>query len=78
MDGGFVIESSGIVASAATYFDAPIGGGQLTPGLGARHAAATAITASTSATAVVISASSGTVSVYDGKTVLTLEGAHSA
>ena len=78
MDGGFVVESSGIVESAATYFDAPIGRSQLSPGLGARHAAGMAITMVTSATAVVISASSGTVSVYDqGKTILTLEGAHS-
>lgn len=79
MDGGFVIDSSGIVESAATYFDAPIGQGLLSPGLGARHAAAMAITVVTNATAVVISASSGTISVYDGgKTVLTLEGAHPA
>jgi DNA integrity scanning protein DisA with diadenylate cyclase activity len=77
MDGGFVIDRSGIVESAATYFDATIGPGRLRPGLGARHAAALAITVVTNATAVVISASSGTVSVYDGgETVLTLEGTH--
>ena len=45
--------------------------------VGARHAAALAITRVTDATAVAISASSG-VSVYDdGETVLELEGAHS-
>jgi DNA integrity scanning protein DisA with diadenylate cyclase activity len=38
-----------------------------------------ALTAVTSSTAIVISQSSGTVSVYDGgETVLTLEGAFSA
>ena len=79
MDGGFIIGTSGIVESAATYFDAPIGRIPLTAGLGARHAAALAITAATTATTVVISASSGVVSVYDaGGTVLTLEGVHSA
>jgi DNA integrity scanning protein DisA with diadenylate cyclase activity len=79
MDGGFVIDSSGIVESAATYFDVLIGRARLSPGLGARHAAALAITVVANATAVVISASSGTASVYDGgETVLTLEGAHSA
>lgn len=77
MDGGFVIDHSGIVESAATYLDATIGSGRLRPGLGARHAAALAITVVTNATAVVISASSGTVSVYDGgEIVLTLERAH--
>ena len=55
----------------------PVGAGQLDAGLGARHAAALAITAGTDATAVVISSSSGTVSVYDGgEAVLKLERAH--
>jgi DNA integrity scanning protein DisA with diadenylate cyclase activity len=45
--------------------------------LGARHAAALAITTVTDATAIVISASSRTVSVYDGgETVLELEQAY--
>jgi DNA integrity scanning protein DisA with diadenylate cyclase activity len=45
--------------------------------LGARHAAALAITTVTDATAVVISASSGTISVYDGgETALELEQGH--
>ena len=51
--------------------------GRLRRGLGARHAAALAITTVTDATAIVISASSGTVSVYDsGETALELEQAH--
>jgi DNA integrity scanning protein DisA with diadenylate cyclase activity len=74
MDGAFIVSRRGVVDSAGTYLDAPIGGGRLRPGLGARHAAALAITTVTNATAVVISASSGTVSVYDGgETVLELE-----
>jgi diadenylate cyclase len=76
MDGAFIVSRRGIVESAGTYLDAPIGQGRLSPGLGARHAAALAITTVTDATAVVISASSGTVSVYDsGETVLELERA---
>ena len=52
---------------------------RLSPGLGARHAAALAITTATNATAVVISASSGTVLVYDnGQPILELERAQSA
>ena len=66
----------GVVGSAGTYLDAPIGKGRLSPGLGARHAASLAITAVTNSTAVVISASSGTVLVYDdGQPILELERA---
>ncbi len=77
MDGAFVVNRRGVVDSAGTYLDAPVGRGSLRPGLGARHAAALAITTVTDATAVVISASSGTISVYDGgETVLELAQAH--
>jgi diadenylate cyclase len=77
MDGAFVVNRLGFVNSAGTYLNAPVGRGKLSPGLGARHAAALAITSVSDATAVVISASSGTVSVYDGgDTVLELERAH--
>jgi DNA integrity scanning protein DisA with diadenylate cyclase activity len=77
MDGAIIVNSRGFVDSAGTYLDAPIGPGKLSPGLGSRHAAALAITTVTDATAVVISSSSGTVSVYDGgETVLQLERAH--
>jgi DNA integrity scanning protein DisA with diadenylate cyclase activity len=60
MDGAFVVNRRGVVDSAGTYLDAPVGRGSLRPGLGARHAAALAIPTVTDATAVVISASSGT------------------
>jgi diadenylate cyclase len=74
MDGAFIVSRRGVVDSAGTYLNAPIGHGRLSSGLGARHAAALAITTVTDATAVVISASSGTVTVYDGgETVLELE-----
>ena len=77
MDGAFVVNQKGIVDSAGTYLDAAVGPGRLSPGLGARHAAALAITAVTDATTVVVSSSSGTVSVYDGgETVLELERAN--
>jgi DNA integrity scanning protein DisA with diadenylate cyclase activity len=69
----------GVVVSAGTYLNAPVGQEQLSSGLGARHAAALAVTTVTDATAVVISASSGAVSVYDGGLrVLELERAHPA
>ncbi len=79
IDGAFIMNRRGVVGSAGTYLDAPIGKGRLSPGLGARHAAALAITTVTNATAVVISASSGTVLVYDnGQPILELERAQSA
>jgi diadenylate cyclase len=79
MDGAFIVNRAGTVESAATYIDAPLGQGDLSPGLGARHAAAMAITTVTDAAAVVISASSGMVSVYDrGETVLQLARAQTA
>ena len=77
MDDAFVVNRRGVVDSASTYLDATVGRRRLRPGLGARHAAALAITTVTDATAVVISASSRTVSVYDsGETALELEQAH--
>ena len=77
MDGAFVVNRRGVVDSAGTYLNAPIGPARLSAGLGSRHAAALAITTVTDATAVVISSSSGTVSVCDGgETVLKLERAH--
>jgi diadenylate cyclase len=76
IDGAFIVSRLGVVESAGTYLNAPVGPARLSPGLGSRHAAALAITSVTNATAVVISASSGTVSVYDGgETVLELERA---
>jgi DNA integrity scanning protein DisA with diadenylate cyclase activity len=78
MDGALVVNRRGVVDSAGTYLNAPVGQGRLSSGLGARHAAALAVTSVTDATAVVVSASSGTVSVYEGGArVLELERAHS-
>jgi len=74
IDGAFVVSNRGIVESAGTYIDAPIKNAKFYAGLGARHAAAAAITAETDATAVVVSASSGTVTVFHkGRAILELE-----
>jgi DNA integrity scanning protein DisA with diadenylate cyclase activity len=74
LDGAFVINNRGIVESAGTYLDAPAPKTKIRSGLGARHTAAAAITAVTEAVAVVISASSGTVTVFhEGKGILELE-----
>jgi diadenylate cyclase len=74
LDGAFIIRSNGVVESAGTYLGAPRKGGRLRSGLGARHAAAAMITASTAAVAVVLSESSGNVTVFrGGRTILELE-----
>ena len=74
LDGAFVINNAGIVHSAGTYLNAPSTQRPLTLGLGARHAAARSITEITSAIALVVSSSSGTVSVFhEGQLVLELE-----
>ncbi len=66
MDGAIVVNPRGVVESAGTYLDAPSRKSKLHPGHGARHAAAAAVTAHTDAAAVVVSASSGMVTVFHG------------
>jgi DNA integrity scanning protein DisA with diadenylate cyclase activity len=74
LDGAFVVNKRGIVESAGTYLDAPVPKTRILSGLGARHTAAAAVTAATEAIAVVISESSGTVTVFhEGKQILALE-----
>ena len=74
MDGAFVVNAKGIVESAGTYLDAAAHRISLKPGLGARHTSAAAITAQTDSVAVVVSESSGTVTVFnDGSIVFELE-----
>jgi diadenylate cyclase len=74
LDGAFVVSSDGIVRSAGTYLNAQSSQSSFIPGLGARHAAARSITEVTTAIAVVVSSSSGTVSVFHGgQLVLELE-----
>jgi DNA integrity scanning protein DisA with diadenylate cyclase activity len=74
LDGAFVVNNRGVVESAGTYIDAPATKAKLRTGLGARHAAAAAITAATEAIAVVVSESSGAVTVFHGgEEILELE-----
>ncbi len=74
LDGAFVVGADGIVDSAGTYLNAFSSKASLAPGFGARHVAARSITEVTSAMAVVVSSSSGAVSVFhEGKLVLQLD-----
>ncbi|MGK0187140.1 MAG: diadenylate cyclase [Verrucomicrobiales bacterium] len=77
LDGAFLIDRRGNVARAAAYLDAPLNKKvKVSRGLGARHTAAAAISAKASCLGIVISESSGTVSVFSqGLLVLEMERA---
>lgn len=71
LDGAFVVSRDGTVEAACRILDAPTSGLTLPKGLGTRHWAAAAITKATSAIAVVVSQSTGTVRLFqDGEVVL--------
>lgn len=74
IDGAFIVSNQGTVERAGAYLAAPNEGIRLRAGLGARHAAAAAITAHTKSIAIAISESSGTITVFcKGKSILELE-----
>lgn len=64
LDGAFVIKGNGVIVSAGTHLKGLKSGEPLPQGLGARHAAAAGITASTKTIAITISQSTGTVRVW--------------
>lgn len=64
LDGAFVINRQGIVESAGIYLSAPEKPAILSQGLGARHAAAAAITKHTDCVTMVLSESSGKISIF--------------
>jgi DNA integrity scanning protein DisA with diadenylate cyclase activity len=73
IDGAFIVKDNGVVHAAGMYLfpDAD----KITPikGLGARHAAASAISENTDAIAITVSESTGTVRVfYSGKPLKTI------
>ena len=71
LDGAFVIKGNGVVESAGTYLRPSMAGDDLPQGLGARHATAAAITATTKSIAITVSQSTGTVRVWRGGTLIT-------
>jgi DNA integrity scanning protein DisA with diadenylate cyclase activity len=74
LDGGFLVDRKGTVEAAGVYLDAPVTKSVKVPkGLGSRHLAAAAATAKTDSLAIVISESSGSVTVFfEGARVLSL------
>lgn len=77
LDGAFIVDEKGIVLRSCQLISADYAHVTLSAGLGARHAAAAAITKVTNAIAVVVSQSSGTVRIFqDGEVVLRIEPFH--
>ena len=66
IDGAFIIRGDGVIMSAGTFLRPEKIPVNLPSGLGARHAAAAALTAFTSSVAVVVSQSTGSVTLFKG------------
>lgn len=74
IDGAFVINSDGVIITAGRHLSAALESKDFPPGLGSRHIAAAGITNVTKAVAMVISQSTGNVSVFkNGKLFVTIE-----
>ncbi|RLB40260.1 MAG: hypothetical protein DRH12_10270 [Deltaproteobacteria bacterium] len=71
IDGAFIIRDDGVVLAAGRYLNVAFPDLSLPQGLGARHAAAAAITNATASVAVVISESTGRVTVFKEGKILT-------
>jgi len=66
IDGAFVVRGDGVIMSAGTFLRPERAAPNLASGLGARHAAAAAITLSTASICVVVSQSTGSVTLFKG------------
>lgn len=76
IDGAYVIKGGGVIVSAGTYLLPKLVPEELPQGLGARHAAAAAITAATKSIALTISESTGTVRIWrQGQMITEIEKA---
>lgn len=74
IDGAFVIKENGVLVTAGRHLNAALDSRDFPAGLGSRHIAAASITSVTKAVAIVISESSGNVSVFkNGKLFVTIE-----
>lgn len=64
IDGAFLIRGDGVIMSAGAFLSGDAPAGEMQSGLGARHAAALAISARTQALSVVVSESTRRISVF--------------
>lgn len=70
IDGAFVVTGDGIVLSAGSYLKPDAEIATLPSGLGARHAAAAAITACTNSLAIAVSESTRTVTIFKNGSIM--------
>ncbi len=74
LDGAFVVSGSGVVEAAGRHLDAVSTVTRQLKGLGSRHRAAASLTMHCKAVAVVVSESSGRVTIFDnGNVIVSLE-----
>jgi DNA integrity scanning protein DisA with diadenylate cyclase activity len=74
LDGALVVAADGAVVAACQYVSAPVGEISLSKGLGARHWSAAAISLATTAIAITVSESNGTVRLFqNGEVMLRIE-----
>jgi DNA integrity scanning protein DisA with diadenylate cyclase activity len=71
IDGAFIIKDDGVVLAAGRYLNAAHHGEPMPQGLGARHSSAAAITGVTDSVALVISESSGRLTIFRGGSIVT-------
>lgn len=71
IDGAFIIRDDGVVLAAGRYLNAAYHGEPMPQGLGARHSSAAAITGVTDSVVLVISESSGRVTIFRGGSIIT-------
>lgn len=73
IDGAFIVKENGVILTAGRHLNAAMESKDFPPGLGSRHIAAAGITSVTRAVAIVLSESTGNVSVFkNGKLFVTI------
>jgi DNA integrity scanning protein DisA with diadenylate cyclase activity len=74
IDGSFIVKDNGTIVTAGRHLNAALEGKDFPQGLGSRHIAAAGITGITKAIAIVLSESTGNVSVFkNGKIFVSIE-----
>jgi DNA integrity scanning protein DisA with diadenylate cyclase activity len=74
IDGAFIVKDNGTIVTAGRHLSAAMDSRDFPQGLGSRHIAAAGITSITNAIAIVLSESTGNVSVFkDGKILVNIE-----
>jgi len=74
IDGAFILKENGVIITAGRYLSASLDSKEFPQGLGSRHIAAAGVTGITNAIAIVLSESTGNVTVFkNGKIFVRIE-----